>query len=237
MRIAILLFLALVAWPVHAAHVPFVGCPSDGQQGPRPAPRSGATPDVGDAAAARLAWYADAWGTGVLAPRGWHCLGAIGSNGESITVAPGPLDWTAITSKGGVAGPAVALSRSSGGTSGRFEVAAIAARMFPAAKAFVARVEAEHMGDRPSAHAPYPADRITRRGPWQALFTTPAGKTGLGADWTFAPGALPVDGVAILHPDDDMDLDVLRARLPKADRPLVAAIIADVRRPIATGDP
>lgn len=101
----------------------------------------------------------------------------------------------------------------------------MAARVFPAARTFVAAVEEEGVLGQPLVHTPYAADRRTYRGPYQLLYTTPAGRAGLGTRWELAPGALPVDGVEWLHPIPDMDLTSLAIRLPTSQRPLVASII------------
>lgn len=73
-----------------AGNLPFVGCPSDGQQGPQRFPKSCPTPTVLGNDAARPAYYAMEDGTGVIAPRGWRCFGRYGSNGSTLTVAPAP---------------------------------------------------------------------------------------------------------------------------------------------------
>lgn len=222
---------ALAAGTAQAAHVPFVGCPSDGQGGPVAPPAAGATPDIPPAAAAQLAYYAVADGPAVLAPRGWHCFGSYGSNGAALLVAPRPLDWRSAVLTQPFRGPAVQLTLSNGGTSGRFEVADVAARLFPAARAFVDRVEAEGMLDHRLVRAPYPADRITRSGPYRARYTTPANARGLGNEASrLARGPLPIDGVAIYRPAEDDSLTLLAARLPSGLRPLAASIVADVGR-------
>ena len=223
----ILLALSLLATPAWAAHVPFVGCASDGQVGPQPIPRPAATPDLPPAVAARLAYYVGPYDMRVLAPRGWQCFETYGSNGASLFVTPQRMHGTAET---GLIGPAIQLSKSEGGTSGRFEVAAIAARLFPAARAFVDKVEAEGMNDKPFVRRPYPADRITHRGPYEALVTTPADQEGIGTASLLRAGSLPIDGIAILDPSGDTSLTHLAARLPTADRPLVAHIIAQVKK-------
>jgi hypothetical protein len=221
----------LLAVPSPAATVPFVGCPSDGQLGPQPAPARGKAPDVAGPDAARLAFYMTSDGAGVLAPRGWHCFGSLGSNGMGVTVVPGPIDQRAMFGGGKLGGPAVQLFQTSGGTSGRFHVAEVAGRLFPRASAYVARVEAEGVMDHPLPRTPFPADRRTYRGPFQLLYTTPAGREGQGTASGLARGPLPIDGVEWLHPIGDMDLTSLAVRLPPSERPLVAAIIRQATPP------
>ena len=125
-----------------AQSVPFVGCPSDGQQGPVAAPKGQPkTLDLDAAAAKALAWYQAKYSAGALAPRGWKCFSFYGSSGVTLTIAPsGKLDDMSQP----LAGAAVTLADDLGGTSGRFAVAKVAARVFAApAKAFVAAVIAE----------------------------------------------------------------------------------------------
>jgi hypothetical protein len=73
--------------------VPFVGCPSDGQLGPKPAPRDG---DVAvrlkTVEAKMLAYFKSEVCGGVLAPRGWHGFGGDGTSGSSLKVAPHALE-------------------------------------------------------------------------------------------------------------------------------------------------
>ena len=227
MRLALTAFaLSLAAAPAMATPVPFVGCASDGQIGPQPIPKAGPTPDLPPAAATKLAFYAGAEGPGVLAPRGWQCFQTYGSNGESLLVAPHVIGSVPQTP---LSGPAVQLSISDGGTSGRFEVAEIAARLFPAAKPFVDGVEAERLRDK-YVHVPYPADKITRRGLYEALVTTPANADGIGTSSFLLKGPLPIDNIVLLERDGDMSLIHMAARLSPAQRPLVAYIIAQVAK-------
>ena len=130
--------------------IPFVGCASDGQLGPRKAPHGKTkvltlSPEL----ASQLAYYQAQEGSGVLAPRGWRCFSTYGSNGGSLFVAPQLIDGKLMFSDKwkGFSGPVVQISDSFGGTSGRFEVASIIARVFPAHKAFVANVIAEGNAD------------------------------------------------------------------------------------------
>src|SRR5580698_5306558 len=144
-RCLILLVLSVPLWAQQAA-VPFVGCKSDGQAGPVDAP-SGTSKAVPSSAGAaqRLAYYKAASAFGTLAPRGWYCFGTYGSAGASLYVSPEPIaraalfsaDWTGFT------GPAIQISLSDGGTSGRFQVARMIARVFPAHRAFADQVIAE----------------------------------------------------------------------------------------------
>src|SRR5579863_4748134 len=79
---------ALAASVNASVTVPFVGCASDGQTGPRPAP-AGAPKNINvdPALAPRLAWFASQ-DVSVLAPRGWSCFERYGSSGALLVVAP-----------------------------------------------------------------------------------------------------------------------------------------------------
>lgn len=214
-----------------AGNIPFVGCASDGQQGPQRPPKPVATPMLEGSDAMRLAYYVMADGTRVIAPRGWKCFGRYGSNGSTLTVAPIPQAWARHDDHSRYTGLAVVRSTAFGGTSGRFEVAAFAARLFPAAARFVVQVEQEQIVD------PFPRgiparDRISRRGAYEVLFTTPANTQGTGTRGSLAPGPLPVDGLAILAADEDHDLETMDARLPPAIRPLVAHIIKQMEHEV-----
>ena len=76
--------------------VPYVGCPGDGQMGPYPAAKGSPKPvTLPPEIANKLAWYeykGDAGRIGTLGPRDWNCFVTIGSNGETLYVAPEALD-------------------------------------------------------------------------------------------------------------------------------------------------
>ncbi len=206
--------------------VPFVGCPSDGQQGPVAAPKGQPKAlDIEPAAAKGLAWYQARYGAGALAPRGWKCFSLYGSSGTTLAIAPsGKLD----DSSQPIAGPAVVLTDDDGGTSGRFDVAKIAARVFAdKAKAFVDSVIAEGVEPKENFPAgPYPSDKLIYKTPTLVEFSTPAGKDGLGTADRLAKGALPVIGLAkLVGQADGPDLDLLSVRLPASQADLAPAIV------------
>jgi hypothetical protein len=215
------------------AQIPFVGCASDGQAGPQQAPtgksKAVAIPTgIGQ----RLAYYKAEYGAGVLAPRGWHCFSTYGSNGASLFVSPDPIDPKAPFSDSwkGFSGQAIQISYSSGGTSGRFEVAQIIARVFPEYKAFAENVIAE--GIEPASSfpfGPYPKDKLTYRSKSIVEFETPANTQGLGTDSRLQANASPIDGVAILS-GADTDLLLLSERLPEKDHDLIATIVRQVEK-------
>lgn len=220
------------------ATVPFVGCAADGQTGPQPAPIGGPKQiNIDPALVPRLAWYASQ-DVSVLAPRGWSCFERYGSSGALLIVAPAPLtldsaDPSKLTT-------AVVAGGDSGGTSGRFAVAQVMARIFPDRAAFVRNVIAEGIepaSDFPSG--PYPTDQMTDLGGDALAFHTPAQTGGLGTlVGGFAQGDQPIDGVAFLTGADN-DLNFLAMRLPADLQELGPAIVqayeeANLPRPAPT---
>ena len=218
--------------PTAVNQVPFVGCASDGQVGPRAAPTGPSKAVAIPAAAAqRLAYYKAEYSSGVLAPRGWHCFSTYGSNGASLFISPDPIDSKTVLLSSdwkGFPGQAIQISDSSGGTSGRFEVAKVIVRVFPAYKAFAQSVIAEGIepaGDFPSG--PYANDKLTYRAKNIVEFETPANTAGLGTDSRLQANASPIDGVAIVT-GTDTDLIQLSARPSEKDRDLIPLIVKQV---------
>jgi hypothetical protein len=199
--------------------VPFVGCASDGQVGPQPAPTGGAKSVTMDAnAAAKLAYYVMENGPGVLAPRGWSCAGIYGSDGATLVVAPQPMKPADLMSQGwaGAGGDAIQASVASGDTSGRFQVAQAVMRLFPGHQAFAQTVVDEGVEPASSFPAgPYPSDKMTTRSGELVEFATPANTIGFGTDANtntrLKPGADPVQGaVALIGPTPDLLFVVVR---------------------------
>jgi hypothetical protein len=219
------------AKPAAAATVPFVGCASDGQAGPQAAPTGQAKPVVLAAAVARqLAYYKAEYGPGVLAPRGWHCFSTYGSDGANLFVSPRAIDTTNVLSPGwkGITGDGIEISIMDGGTSGRFEVAKVIARVFPAYKQFAQNVIAE--GLEPASDfpfGPYAGDKLNYRGQSAVEYETPANAQGLGTVSRLQPNAGPIDGVAIIS-GKDTDLVLLAARISGAKRNLIPAMVSQV---------
>ncbi len=210
--------------------VPFVGCARDGQTGPKPPPKGGPRLlAVDPATARRLAYFSDGMGIGVLAPRGWRCFGAYGSNGSTLYVSLEPMGASELAPE--FTGPVIQASVSLGGTSGRFEVAQVIARVFPAHMAFARKVISE--GFEPASSfkvGPFPHDWLTRRGADVIEYVTPPNSDGLGvAASRLKPSADPISGVAILQ-DEDTDLLFLAARLPPDLSDLAATIVPQFER-------
>lgn len=226
--------------PAPSVVVPFIGCKSDGQVGPIDAP-TGHVPamKIPVDLAQRLAYYKAEYGVGVLAPRDWHCFSTYGSNGSSLFVSPAPIDTTKLFSTAwkGFAGPAIQISVANGGTSGRFQVAKVIARVFPDSRQFVRDVIAEGIEPASSFPAgPYPQDKLTYRSKSIVEFETPANAEGLGTASRLQANSNPIRGVAIMLPYDDTSLVQLSARLTAQDRDFIAAIIRQVERETGNSD-
>lgn len=230
MKHALLILPLLLVAPAAAqdqAPVPFVGCASDGQQGPLAAPDGkGQTPTAPAAVAGRLAWYASN-DLAVLAPRGWRCFGLYGSNGSGLYVTPEEHGEDLFDLPAPLTGPLVQVQLSLGSTSGRFEAARVAGRLFPARRAFVESVRNEEGAEADLALSPYPTDRTVLLNDHEARFETPAGKDGMGVGGRMAPGKDSVLGYAGMT--EDNDLLWVGARLPATDRDLATAIVEAVR--------
>lgn len=215
--------------------VPYVGCPGDGQTGPYAAAKGSPKPvDFPPALAGQLAWYeynGDAGHIGTLGPRGWNCFVTIGSNGETLYIAPEALDSAKLLEHRnwkGFTGPAIQLSGSNGGTSGRFVVAKVVARVFPAHRDYARSIIAEGLGpasDYP--FGPFPSDHLTYEGKELVEFTTPAYGKGLGTMSWLLPSDQPINGFALLTigPNVDTELLHLSFRLPPSLSSLSAMLI------------
>jgi hypothetical protein len=190
-------------------------------------------------AAKRLAYYRAEDAPGVLAPRGWYCFGAYGSNGSFLYVTPQPIkrDDLFSTTWGGFTGPAIQASKTYGGTSGRFEVAKVIARVFPARKAFVENVLKQAMApasDYP--FAPFPKDSLIFKSDRIVEYQTPPRSEGLGTISRLQASDYPISGVAILQ-GEEPDLLFLAVRLPPGMNDLALPIIQQVEGDDAPGLP
>jgi hypothetical protein len=215
-----------------SASVPFVGCESDGQAGPLKAP-SGKSPAmrIAPEEAQRLAYYKADPTLGVLAPRGWHCFGTYGSGGTTLYVSPDPIDAAKVLLSGSSsAGPAIELALKDGGTSGRFGVAQIIARVFPAHMDFANGVIAEGLVPvNTFQFGPYPADILTYKSDEVVEYQTPGYADGLGTYSGLKKNTSPINGVAILA-GEELHLVLLSARLPSDLAGLAQTIVEQVER-------
>jgi hypothetical protein len=193
--------------------VPFLGCKSDGQVGPLPPPgRPDRIIEIDPQATQQLTYYKAEYGEGVLGPRGWSCFGFYGSSGAILLITPDPtiIDLSFKSTSGS----AIQMTERSGDTSGRFEVAKIAARVFPAQKSFVDQVIREGiMSASDFPIGPYPADRMVYRSARMVEYETPPQSEGLGTQSRLEKNGDSIRGVAILH-GDTPDLLQLAVRLP-----------------------
>jgi hypothetical protein len=169
----------------------------------------------------------------VLAPRGWHCLGLEGSDASSLVITPEPHGFA---DRHDLRGPAVLITLSFGGTSGRFAVAGAIARYFPSKRDFANQVADDGLMEGPMPSGPYPADRIERPSANVVRFTTPAGTHGQGTDSLLAVTADPVLGAVLLvDSDDEPNLIQVSVRLPVQDRALAERIVDQVQLDNADG--
>jgi hypothetical protein len=200
--------------------VPFVGCPANGQTGFVPAPQGAARRfPIPSSAAGALAYYKATHGPGVLAPRGWHCEGLFGSSAFNLFVSSRPLTRQGKFSDGWrVVGPAVQATRMNGGTMGRFAVAALIKRVFPAFRWFADELEnGMRLMEEPFAplpSGPYPHDTLVYRSDRTVEYTTPAFAEGLGTLSSLAARGGPIVGAVGVLPTQDTDAWRLALRLP-----------------------
>ena len=208
--------------------VPVVGCRTSVQgEDEGPPDKIGPLPKLPEREASALSYYVSSYFT-VLAPRGWHCAGLSGSSAFMLFVAADAADVNAPPSDG-IKGPALQITKSFSGTSGRFDVAQISARLFPQNRKFVQSVIDEGM--QPASNfptEPYPGDKIVRRTSDIVEFTTPAGQEGMGTHSWLAKGDLPIHGTAILDMNDEGNIITAEIRLPVDQEKLAEAILKHV---------
>jgi hypothetical protein len=215
--------------------VAFKGCASDGQTGPVEAPKGKSiSPPNNAETASQLAFYKSAFGVGVLAPRSWYCFGTYGSGGDALYISPQPIDTENLLSTNwiGLTGPAIEISQRYGDISGRFSVAEIIARVFPAYKAFVTGVMAEDLPSPSFTFAPYPRDTLTYKSKTVVEYKTLANADGLGTHSQLKKNGHQIMGVAILVGQTPNAL-LLSVRLPPDLTGLTSAIIRQVERDAA----
>ncbi len=226
---AVLVLLFSSALFAQTARVPLVGCESLGQAEGVPAPKGvDKVVRVSAGAAKGLAYYTEGFrGTGVLAPRGWYCIGLYGSSGSELLVAPRRADLS-----GEMTGPVVRLEYiSADNGSGRFDMAQVLARVFPAQRAFVKQVMDSL--DQPPRWEPYPKDRLIIQTDRLVEYQTPPHLEGLGTMSRMKANNDPIDGAAIFEGPAPRLLPyllMLRVRLPGELRDLTPTIIREFER-------
>lgn len=218
--------------PLVETSVPSVGCPRDGQVGAEPAPRlSNKTILLPQNYASKVAFYStsDNGDYGVLGPRGWSCFGTYGSSGSRLYVVPNEISGPILDRPEKIGGgPAIVLIGLNGGTSGRFAMAKMAARVFPRARAFAEKVRAEQFDD-PAEYVfvPWPQDTVVHLSDFAASYVTPASTMGLGTMSGPMPGPDPIKGLVFLNLDatgGDPYVVKLAVRLPQAATDMYPAI-------------
>lgn len=198
-----------------SVRVPFVPCKSDGQVGPLTVPAAVEKYiEIDPNLAVGLAYYQSGVGPGLLAPSGWFCFGAYGSSGSTFLVTRQPISGLSDL-KWPLIGPVVELDRTSGDTSGRFEVAQVVARVFPKYKALVLEV-IKFFGffEQEITYGPFSTDQLTYRGDRMVEYRTPPNTEGLGTlTKRLGVSGDAIEGVAMLQ-GKDPDLLLLSVRLP-----------------------
>ena len=213
MRLAglVLALCAQASLFAQTASVPFVGCVSYGQANVVEPPK-GTSKSVSVSAkdAQALAWYTSADGDGLLAPRGWYCEGFSCSSGAMLVLSPQPIDRH-LTSSEGFSGPAIEVDHTNWQSSGRYQIAEVVLRLFPAYRAFATRTMEAMELSLPSD--PYPKDTLRRKSKTVVEYDTSAHTEGLEKQsWPKKNGS-SISGVAILI-GDPPDLLLLSVRLP-----------------------
>jgi hypothetical protein len=212
--------------------VPFVGCESRDQAQTYAGPEG---PDkkvqIAAESAHKLAYYKAEVSSGILAPRGWHCYGVLGSSGSDFLVMPQPF------SKSGsfqpalemVRGPAIQVHEGCTDNSGRLDIARVLARAFPKQRSVVEeilRICDLPMGDVP--FGPYPKDEMIRRSDWLVEFRTPPETQGLGTAYRLPAGTLEIRGAAILRDREPQCLLFVAVRLPTEQADLAPQILREI---------
>jgi hypothetical protein len=211
--------------------VPFVGCASDGVNGPAAAPEGKPVSVPLSAELARtLAFYKAAKGAGVLGPRDWHCFGTVGSGGMNLYVSDEVFDRNKIlgADRSKFAGSAIEVFSFEGASNGRFAVAEVIARLFPAWQWFADDL-VQRESRPPFPPGPYAADKVTRKSDSIVEYQTIPNDHGLGNRGWLDANASPVDGVAILT-GSTPDLLMLNIRLPREQQSLTPVIVSEFER-------
>lgn len=197
-------------------------------------------PKLPRALASRLAYYGMANQGGVLAPRGWHCIGFYGTGGNGLIVLPQRFSLDQFLSGDlKTTGPLVSWGYILGQTSGRLRVLDEGARFFGADPALrQKREEAAELYNfmdaddpliivDPNPPPPYPEDSLMRHGDSVVTYRVAPMTDGIGMGGLTQPGPDPLHGaVALLR--GDLDLEDIQVRLPPALADLVPVLLDQV---------
>ncbi len=225
LRTVAIVFAAASMLACAQTSVPYVGCSGDGQTGPYQASEGSPKPvKLPPEIANKLAWYeykGDAGQVGTLGPRGWNCFVTIGSNGETLYIAPETMNSAKILEHKewqGFTGPAIQVSGSDGGTSGRFRSGTNGSSCFPRHIAATPARSSQRALVPPQTilSVLIPSDHLTYKSKKLVEFTTPSHRKGLGTTSWLLPSDQPILGFALLTigPDVDAELLQLSLRLP-----------------------
>jgi hypothetical protein len=172
----------------------------------------------------RLAYYKGNGPKGLMGPRGWTCRQYLGSGGSVLKIAPTGSAFqedARYDSNFPYSGDVIERDFSIGASSGRFDVARVAAHIFPVINNFVDQVKAEGAdinGD------PLPGDTYFYLSPTVVAFRTEPDDEGIAGKAT--GGAIL--GLAYLtkEPAGQPNLTLLKARLGAASADLVPIILS-----------
>lgn len=238
MKIIVYLVMAIAAVGMNAAcadnevQVPFVGCPSDGQEGPQPPPTGAAhTIHISSKLPGPIAYY-----NGVFAPAGWHCLELYGSSGSVIIVSAKSIPSG--MPSGSFDAPVIELSWLSGETSGRFDVARFGWMLFPnLSKDVVKSVEDEGIVSKADIETPkYSKDDLTHLSTTLVRFETPANTKGLGSEGYVNVAQAPILGLVSWDDGDDgLGVSILRISMGTKDKTWAQTLL-ELNTPCLTGN-
>jgi len=228
MRVSkILLLLALFTFSLPASgqtqHIPFVGCPMDTRENSLPAPAQAQDdPTLPDSVAKNLAYYRAVYGWGMVAPSGWYCYGYAGDLTFTFLLSPYPITGKDREGDIKLHGPGIELEYYNNDNM-KIAVAIVAARLFPAHRAFVERVIKENaLPARDYTFGPYPADHLIRRSADDVIYITPPGKQGMGTQGNMAPSNAAITGEAVIG---DGGVMLINIRLPARQKFLTTTIL------------
>jgi hypothetical protein len=206
--------------------VPFIGCEADGQVGSIDAPQKPKQRMELDARVAqRVAMYQAAIGPSVIGPRGWSCLAIYGSGGATLYLTPEKMRDVFSSNWMGIAGPGIAASTIEGGTSGRFTVARVAARVFPKERSSILGIIRDYgLQAKDYPFGPLPSDRLRYLDDRTVEYETQPRSEGFGTLVSrLQPTNDAIRGVSILKPT--FDLRHLAVRIPEPLNDLTPVII------------
>jgi hypothetical protein len=228
----VLLFFLLIGATggpeLKAPVVPLVACsPEEATvKAAHPAGQSRPVP-LDQQAASQLSYYRAADLPGVYAPKGWHCTVWNGTNGRILLVTPQriPPPYFPLPV---ILGTAVMIQTTEGKSSGRFHVAIVAAELFPVVgRDFIKSVRQEHLISDSSFDAEhYPDDQLQYLSDRFVQYTTPPNRSGLGTEGILDMSDLPVRGLTILNPQNEViSLTEVRVRLPNELAPVAEMVL------------